>query len=93
MLSAGLHADAVPPCLPLPAVQVKPVERIAIQFLFDCLDAPTISGIAAAQRKAEASLGSAGAAAGGGGKKQKKAKGAKKGGFGGGGKGFGASKA
>ena len=78
--------------------QVKPLERVAIQFLFDCLDTPTRAGIAAAQRKAEASLAASGAVAlGAGSKGKKKAKAGRAkggsaggGGFGGGSKGFGA---
>lgn len=65
--------------------EVTPVERIAIQFLFDCLDARTAPGIADAQRRAADAL--AGSAAGraaalvsGAGKGRKKAKGAAGGG-------------
>ena len=73
---------------------MTPVERIAIQFLFDCLDARTAVGIATARRKAADALAASpvGRAAalvtGGGGKGKKKA--GKKGGSSGGG-GFGAA--
>lgn len=81
--------------------QVTKVERVAIQFLFDCLDAPTRPGIAAAQAKAQdslAALSSVAALAVGKGKGKKKggSSGSGGGGFGGGSsggsKGFGAKR-
>lgn len=83
-----------------PLAQVTKVERLAIQFLFDCLDAPTRPGIAAAQAKAQEALAAfssvAALTAGKGKGKKKGGSGGKSGGggFGGGGssggKGFGA---
>ncbi|KAI7836855.1 hypothetical protein COHA_009308 [Chlorella ohadii] len=80
--------------------EVTKVERLAIQFLFDCLDAPTRPGIAAAQAKAQEALAAfssvAALTAGKGKGKKKGGSGGKSGGggFGGGGssggKGFGA---
>lgn len=79
--------------------EVTPLEWLAIQFLFDCLDSPTAMGILAAQQKAKAALGEAGGSALTGGKKGgKKGKAGGKGGKGGAGgfgaapKGFGAAK-
>lgn len=64
--------------------EVSAVERLAIQFLFDCLDSRTQGGIAAAARKAEAALAAAGAVALGGKKRKAKGSGKAKGGGGGG---------
>lgn len=47
------HSTLLSPPL---APQVTKVERVAIQFLFDCLDAPSRPGIAAAQAKAQEAL-------------------------------------
>ncbi|PSC70167.1 beta-aspartyl asparaginyl family [Micractinium conductrix] len=70
--------------------EVTPLERVALQFLFDALDAGTAAGVAAAAAAARQSLAGMGAASlvGGGSrgsKKHKKGKGA----AGGGSKGFG----
>ena len=70
--------------------EVKPLERRAVGFLFDCLDAPSLEGIRAAQARAQARLGSV-AHAGGKAAKATKGKGKKRGATGGGGKGFGAA--
>jgi hypothetical protein len=72
--------------------EVTPLERVAVTFLFDCLDAPTLEGIRQAQARAQAQLGSTthgGRAAKGKGKGRKGAAGGSKG-FGA--KGFGAAK-
>jgi hypothetical protein len=69
--------------------EVTPLERLAIGFLFDCLDAPTLAGIRDAQTKVQAHLG--GAAHSGGRGAKGKGKGKKKGkGAAASGKGFGA---
>ncbi|EFN52042.1 hypothetical protein CHLNCDRAFT_58968 [Chlorella variabilis] len=58
--------------------EVKPLERRAVGFLFDCLDAPSLEGIRAAQARAQARLGSV-AHAGGKAAKATKGKGKKRG--------------
>mgnify|MGYP001811218841 CR=1 FL=1 len=77
-------------CPPSRRAQVTPLERVALQFLFDALDAGTAAGVAAAAAAARQSLAGLGAAClvGGGSwgsKKHKKGAGA----AGGGSKGFG----
>lgn len=68
--------------------EVTPLERRAVQFLYDCLDSPSIDGVKAAQAKAAAALaggGTGGKAAGRSRRRKGKAAAPSKGG----GKGFG----
>lgn len=80
-----------------PPVQITPLERTALQFIFDALDNPTRSGVAAAAAAAKEALAASAAGAallarGAKGKRGKKASAGGSKGFGGGsagGKGFG----